>query len=287
LKTGFVIEKIDGKTTKELLAPVEASFTKRTLPEAQKRIYRERILMNYFGGNTETKSKIEVLDGKNQRQVLEVTRTERKNEMSQAMGNFPAQEVIFESKRLESNIGYIRFNMWVIPQMPKLREAIRSMKDAKGIIFDLRGNPGGVGGMATGIAGLLVKEQTSLGSMKSRSNEMKFIVYPQAEIYDGKIVILTDYGTGSTSEVFAAGLQEIGRAKVIGETSAGAVLPSVFDKLPTGAIFQYAISDYKSPKNILIENRGVIPDTEIKLTRQTLLAGRDIQIEEAIKQIKK
>jgi hypothetical protein len=48
LKTGFVIEKIDGKTTRELLAPVEASFAKRTLPEAQKRIYRERILMNYF-----------------------------------------------------------------------------------------------------------------------------------------------------------------------------------------------------------------------------------------------
>ena len=287
LKTGFVIEKIDGKTTKELLAPLEASFAKRILPEAHKRIYRDRILMNYLGGNIETKSKIEVLNGKNQRQIFEVPRSERKNEMSPAMGNFPPQEVIFEAKRLENNIGYIRFNMWVIPQMPKLREAIRSMKDTDGIIFDLRGNPGGVGGMAPGIAGLLVKEQISLGSMKSRSNEIKFIVYPQADIYEGKIIILTDYGTGSTSEIFAAGMQEIGRAKAVGETTAGAVLPSVFDKLPTGAIFQYAISDYKSPKNILIENRGVIPDTEIKLTRQTLLDGRDVQLEEAIKQIKK
>jgi len=82
-------------------------------------------------------------------------------------------------------------------------------------------------------------------------------------------------------------MQEIGRAKIIGETSAGGVLPSVFDTLPTDAIFQYAISDYKSPKNILIENRGVIPDTEIKLSCQALLDGRDVQIEEAIKQIKK
>lgn len=286
LKTGFVIEKIDGKTTKEILAPLEASFEKRILPEAQKRIYRDRILLNALGGNVETKSKIEVLNGKNQRQTFDVARIERKNEMSPAMGNFPPQEVIFEAKRLADNIGYIRFNMWLIPQMPKLREAIRSMKETDGIIFDLRGNPGGVGGMAPGIAGLLVKEQTSLGSMKNRSSETKFIVYPQADVYDGKIVVVTDYGTGSTSEIFAAGMQEIGRARVIGETSAGAVLPSVFEKLPTGAMFQYAIADYKSPKSILIENRGVIPDTEVKLTRQTLLDGRDLQIEEAIKQIK-
>ncbi len=85
--------------------------------------------------------------------------------------------------------------------------------------------------------------------MKGRDNETKFIVYPQTNIYDGKIVILTDYGSASTSEIFAAGMQEIGRAKVIGEKSAGAVLPSVFEKLPNGATFQYVISDYKSPKN--------------------------------------
>jgi carboxyl-terminal processing protease len=207
--------------------------------------------------------------------------------MSEALGNFPPQAVVFESKIFDaSNVGYIRFNMWVMPQMAKIREAASQMKTTDGIIFDLRGNPGGVGGMAPGIAGLLVAEQTSLGSMKSRASEQKFVVYPQATPYAGKIVILIDYGSASTSEVFAAGMQEIGRATVVGERSAGAVLPSIFDTLPTGAIFQYVISDYKSPKNILIENRGVIPDAEIKLTRRTLLDGRDVQIEEAVRQIK-
>ena len=286
LKTGFVIEKIDGKTVPELLAPLEKSFANRPLPEAQKKIHRERTLLSFFGGKVETKARIEVSNGKNQRQVFDVARVEHKGEMSQALGNFPPQEVVFKTKRLENGIGYIRFNMWIIPQMPKIREAIRLMKDADGIIFDVRGNPGGIAGMAPGVAGLLVKKQTSLGSMTGRDSEIKFIVYPQADVYEGKIVIIADYGTGSTSEIFAAGMQEIGRAKVVGERSAGAVLPSLFDTLPTGAIFQYAISDYKSPKSILIENRGVIPDTEIKLTRQTLLDGRDVQIEEAIKQIK-
>ncbi len=286
LKTGFVVERVDGKTVVEQLASLEDSMSKRGLPEAQKRLYRERVLSSIINGKAATKAKIEISDGKNQTQTFDVPRVERKSEMSAAVGNFPAQEVIFEAKRLPDNIGYIRFNIWVIPQMPKIREAIRSMKDTSGIVIDLRGNPGGIGGMAPGIAGLLVKEQTSLGSMKSRDNETKFIVYPQANTYQGKVIVLTDYGSGSTSEIFAAGLQEIGRAKVVGETSAGAVLPSVFVKLPTGATFQYVISDYKSPKNILLENRGVIPDTEIKLTRESLLEGRDLQLEEAIKQIK-
>ena len=48
-------------------------------------------------------------------------------------------------------------------------------------------------------------------------------------------------------------------------------------------MFQYAISDYRSPKNILIEGRGVIPDIEAKQTRKALLEGRDAQLDAAVK----
>ncbi len=158
LKTGFVVERVDGKTVAELLAPLDTSLMKRGLPEAQKRLYREGVLSSIINGKAATKAKIEILDDKKQTQTFDVPRVEHKGEMSLAVGNFPAQEVVFEAKRLADNIGYIRFNIWVIPQMPKIREAIRSMKDTSGIVIDLRGNPGGIGGMAPGIAGLLVKE---------------------------------------------------------------------------------------------------------------------------------
>ncbi|MCY7375616.1 MAG: hypothetical protein LH472_06550 [Pyrinomonadaceae bacterium] len=287
IKTGFIIKKVNGKTVDELLAPLEKSFAKRNLPEAQKNIYREYVLSSFIDGDTATKAKIEALNDKNQPQIFEAARIEQKGEVSAAVGNFPPQEVIFESKMLENNVGYIRFNIWVVPQMPKIREAIRQLKDADGIVFDLRGNPGGIGGMAPGIAGFLSDKQMSLGTMKSRENETKFIAYPQTAPYSGKVVIITDGGSASTSEVFAAGMQENARAIVVGERSAGQILVSIFDTLPTGAIFQYAISDYKSPKNILIEGRGVVPDVEVKTTRQTLLEGRDAQLEEAVKQITK
>ncbi len=285
LKTGFVIQKIDGRTINELLAPLERSMSERAENESIKKIYREHTVAYHLEGKPASIVRIEVLDAKSKPQTFGIARYAAKTEMSQAVGNFPAQEVVFEAKRLDEGVGYIRFNMWVIPQMPKIRQAIRDFSDAKGIVFDLRGNPGGIGGMAPGVAGLLMNEQVSLGSMKSREMEQKFIVYPQSDPFLGKIVILTDYATGSTSEIFAAGLQDLSRAVVIGERSTGAVLPSIFDTLPTGAIFQYAISDYKSPKNVLIEGRGVIPDREVRQTREALLEGRDLPLETALEQI--
>ncbi len=287
LKNGFIIEKIDGKTAGEIIAPLDEKLAKHHYTEPKKMLYRERTLMAAISGKAKSSVNIEAVDEKNEKRVYHVERIEYAGEMSPPMGNFPSQQVIFESKMLAENIGYIRFNVWVIPQMAKLREAIVSMKNARGIIFDLRGNPGGVGGMANGIAGLLYDKPDSLGTMKYRSGEMNFNIYPQAGAFTGKVIIITDYASASTSEVFAAGMQETGRAEIIGETTAGAVLPSVFEKLPNGALFQYAIADYKSPNKILIEGRGVIPDKEIKLTRKTLLENRDLQIEAAVGEITK
>ena len=63
----------------------------------------------------------------------------------------------------------------------------------------------------------------------------------------------------------------------------GAALPSIFQKLPTGALFQFAIADFKTPKGVLIEGRGVIPDLEIRWNRKALLSGHDSQLDAAIK----
>ncbi|MEO6391875.1 MAG: S41 family peptidase, partial [Pyrinomonadaceae bacterium] len=79
---------------------------------------------------------------------------------------------------------------------------------------------------------------------------------------------------------------ETKRALVVGERTAGAALPSVFEKLPTGAVFQYAVGDFKTPSGVLIEGRGVIPDKPVQLTRESLLAGKDAQLDAAVLQVK-
>ena len=288
LITGYAISKIGDKTVSQILAPLEKAMTENKYNERVKNIYRERAIQSYLDGKVGTTIKLEVLNAADEPQTFDLAPVVAGGEMSEAFGNFPPQKVVFEARRLDrGDIGYIRFNIWVIPQMAKIRRALADFADTKGIIFDLRGNPGGIGGLASGVAGLLSSKRISLGTMHSRGGDQNFAVFPQANPYTGKVVILSDYGTGSTSEVFAAGLQDDKRALVVGETSAGAVLPSVFALLPTGAIFQYAVSDYKSPSNVLIEGRGVTPDIKVEQTREALLEGHDAPLEAAVKAILK
>ena len=287
LKPGMILESIDGERITGLLKPLEESLAERQLTEASKRLYRERFLEERMRGPLGSKVSLSFSDGNGHSISDEFSRRKFAGELSQRLGNFPPQPVVFESKMLDGNIGYFRFNMWVVPQMPKIREALKEFAGAEGIIIDLRGNPGGLGAMANGLAGLMITDQASLGSMPSRSGKMEFIAYPQTDPFLGPVVIIVDHGSGSTSEVFAAGMQETGRAVVVGDTTAGAVLPSVFEKLPTGATFQYAVSDYRSPRSVLIEGRGVLPDTKVLLDREMLLDGKDSQLEKALEIIKR
>lgn len=287
IKPGFILNKVDGKLISVTLKPLQESLVRRGSTEMMRRVYQERTAEALLSGKAGSNVILEFLDGEDRAVTAELSRVKYAGEMSQPVGHFPKQKVIFESRLLPENVGYIRFNMWVIPQAAKIRAAFREFADADGIIFDLRGNPGGVGGLAGGVAGLLSDKQISLGTMTSRAGSMSLLGYPQPDPFKGKVVVLTDHGSASTSEMFAAGIQENGRGTVVGETSAGAILLSVFDPLPTGYMFQYAISDYKSPKNVLIEGRGVKPDREVILTRESLLAGRDIQLEAAVREIRK
>lgn len=286
IKPGFVIISAGGRILAELLRPLRESLEKRTMGDGIRRVYIERSVEAILSGRAGTSVPVELTDDKGKTFKADLLRNKFEGEMSQPVGSFPKQQVIFESRLLPENIGYIKFNMWTIPQLAKIRTAIREFSKADGIIFDLRGNPGGIGGLAAGTAGLISDKQFSLGSMNSRSGVMNLVGYPQKEPYLGKVVVIIDHGSASTSEMFAAGIQESGRGKLVGEQSAGAILLSVFDPLPTGYIFQYAISDYRSPKNVLIEGLGVKPDVEAIPTGRSLLEGKDVQLDAAIRTIK-
>ncbi|GIU81571.1 MAG: hypothetical protein KatS3mg006_0635 [Pyrinomonadaceae bacterium] len=285
LKAGYIIEAINGKSVDELSRKLEEHLKEIRANDRLKSFYVEVLLVNLTYGEAGTKVEFKVLDEKNERRVFPVERYLKTVDFSQPVGHFPPQPVLFEAKRLEGNIGYIRFNMWTIPQAQNLRRSLKDFADTEGIIFDLRDNPGGIVGIALGLAGLLTENKMPFGKMKGRHNELELFAYPQPNPYLGKVVILIDYATGSTSEIFSAVLQENGRAKIVGEQSAGVALTSVIETLPTGALFQYAIMDYKTPQNKTIEGIGVKPDIEVFQTRQALLNGEDLPLKEAIKVI--
>jgi len=171
--------------------------------------------------------------------------------------------------------------------MGQFGQTVQDCAKCDGLVIDLRGNPGGIGAMAMGMAGFLTdKPDQRLGTMYMRGATLKFVINPRAGAYTGPVAILVDRLSASTSEIFAGGLQDIGRARVFGERTAGAALPSVFARLPNGDGFQYAVANYISEGGQALEAHGVTPDVEVKLTRQGLLAGHDAVLEAALEWIR-
>ncbi len=278
LRPGFVLRRVGDQEVSELLRRFSMSWE----PEVRRRARVAQAVLALLEGEAGTWVRLQYVDGRSRLREVQLQRERAAWEWSERFGNFPPMPMTFEARRM-GDVGYIRFSPFVVGLMERIRAAIREFASAPALIFDLRGNPGGIGAMAAGIAGMLCETPTTLGTMTLRSGHLNLAVFPQPNPYRGLVVILVDGHTGSTAEIFAAGLQEMGRALVVGERSAGAALPSLFERLPTGALFQYAVADFQTPKGILIEGRGVIPDVEVRLTRRALLKGRDPQLEAALR----
>ena len=206
-----------------------------------------------------------------------------------AFGNLPAQHVWFENKKYDST-AYIRFNFFLdLPRvMASFQHTVEDCKTCDGLIIDLRGNPGGIGGMAMGMAGFLVdKPNQRLGTMYLRDTTLNFVVNPRADVFSGSVAVLVDGCSASTSEIFAGGLKDLGRARIFGTHTAAAALPSAFERLPNGDGFQYAVANYISEGGQPLEGLGVTPDEVVELTRTALLAGHDAVVDAALTWIRR
>jgi len=206
------------------------------------------------------------------------------------LGSFPPIPFRYESRRIGPDVGYIAFTAFVDPVGLSRAFAadLRAFEHTAGVIIDLRNNPGGLGALAMGLGGRLVsRPNQSLGTMITRDTELRFVLSPQPSPYQGLVAVLIDGTSGSASEILAAGLQALGRARVFGRPSAGAALPSVFERLPNGDGFQYAIAGYTTADGRTLEGRGVEPDELVPLSREALLAGQDPVIEAAVDWIRR
>ncbi len=185
------------------------------------------------------------------------------------------------------DIGVLAFNLFlsegVLPRVQSAIDGFRTRK-TRAVVIDLRGNPGGQGAVAIPIAARLTDRAITLGTLQFREFNQVFTATPPLGVkpFTGALVIITDEGTASTAEIFAAGLKEAGRAVVVGDTSLGAVLPSQVEALPGGAVIQYVVADFRTPKGVLLEGRGVQPDRRVVETRSALLTGRDPVLDAAL-----
>ena len=286
LRPGYVLRSIDGWPVRTLIAWLrEESLTQPGL----KHMLAASIVLNYLNGAPGSEVCLRFADARGVVRHADVQRAKLRGEMSPGFHAFPPQFVEFESRRLRDGAGYIRFSLFEPSVVGKFCESLREMADAPGLVIDLRGNRGGFLGVVYGMAGLLGLhspllgfDSPAIGSMRTRAGTQDIRVFTQKNAYRGRVVFLLDGESQSASEMLASGLQEIGRATVVGTRSAGATLPSAARELPTGAILQYAIADFITPLGRTLEGHGVEPDVVVALDRRSLLAGRDPQLEAAV-----
>lgn len=239
-------------------------------------------------GDPGTAVPITFVDEHDQSHVIRVPVEANRGEMV-TFGNLPAMPVITESMILDvqtldsmgfeahegAKIGVIRFNCWMVPIMQPIAAAIESFRSqaVDAVIIDLRGNPGGIGGLSMGVGGHFLKEPTNLGTMKNRFGEMNFNTNPQTISQSGELVspldmplyILIDSMSASTSEIFAGGMSEAGRATIVGRRSPGMALPAMAIDLPNGDVFYCATASFKLPSGTNVEGLGITPDLVIDL----------------------
>ena len=280
LKTGFIVEKINGVSLIELLKKLELYYSKT--PNISKHLPSEigNILLD---GEKDSLVAVECVDGQGARQDFKVAREASLGTTISIGKNFPEQYLKFQTVAVGDDVGLIKFNVFALPVVEKFCRALTEFKNKKAIIIDLRGNGGGILGTLIALGGMLTDDSIDLGTSIYKVGRENLQAHSKAKNYAGKIVFLVDGQTISAAEIFAAALKENNRAVVVGEKTAGEALPAISLALPTKAVFYYPIANYLTHNGTSIEGKGLEPDITISLDRASLLAGTDAQLAAALK----
>ncbi len=201
---------------------------------------------------------------------------------------------LVSTRLLPSGLAYLRIKMFDERAAKLARTELKKERSAPGVVLDLRGNPGGNFRGVLQIADDFLASKVSFGRVVARSGRPPSLVlrmfgvpaelqagHPGRQIYAGPVVILINEGSGSGAELFAAGMQENGRAIIIGRQSCGCVLGSVGHKVKGGGevdISEFAIVTGKGKR---LEGTGVIPDVSVPLTRSSLREHQDATLQKA------
>ena len=235
-----------------------------------------------------------LFDGPSDKPVAIVVRgTDRREKRLQLTRELRAQAPEFQSRMEGSGIAVVRFNVFTTDVAAAFVEALKDdLKDARGLVIDLRENGGGETEAMTDIASLFLRPALPLGRFTDREGRIRLEPYTRDRLFSiaddsgsfaGPVVVLTSPRTASASEVFAAALRERGRATIVGEATCGCVLGiKRRHTLPDGGLLDISEMDFRTARGRRLEGAGVEPDERIVLTRRDIQRGRDVAFERGL-----
>jgi carboxyl-terminal processing protease len=285
IEPGMVVLRVNDTPIAERLAEIE----KKRLPSSTERATRWFIYNRVFAGPVDTSLKVALQRGDGS--VFEVS---LRRQIYSA-----APEVT--THVLPSGNVYIRFDGFQHPITREFRRALQKFHDAPGLILDLRRNGGGDLAVLLPIAGYFFGKKTLFAKDSTRTGKplssyvglfklplQLYVGRPGEQIYSGPVVILVDAHSASSSEVFAAGMQDTLRARVIGSQSCGCVLGIAKPRvLKGGGVLEMSEVLWFSPKGRKLEGTGITPDKIVTPSVADLQRRRDPALAEADKSLVK
>lgn len=176
------------------------------------------------------------------------------------------ETVQVSGKMLDGGISYIRISMFEGHCAEQLKTALDNAKNsgAKGIIFDVRNNPGGALDIITNCVDQILDEGIIL-TVRDKNGKENVYKAKDKEKIDLPIVILTNAQTASAAEVFTSSLHDNGKAYTVGTKTYGkGVVQTIFD-LGDKSIAKITTAKYFTPKNVCIDKIGLEPDKKVEL----------------------
>lgn len=174
---------------------------------------------------------------------------------------------------LEGEIGYIRLTSFNEQTDPGLRKAFQDLKQKaggtlRGIILDLRNNPGGLLDQAVAVSNDFVEQGEIVSTRSRHPEESQRWNAKAADITNGlPVVVLINGGSASASEIVAGALQDHRRAVLVGTRSFGKGSVQTVMPLPGNGAMRLTTARYYTPSGRSIQGLGITPDVEVAASR--------------------
>ncbi len=172
---------------------------------------------------------------------------------------------------LPNQIGYLAIsdfaNQKLSEQMMVALAELKT-KNIKGLVLDLRNNPGGLVDQVQQVTDLFLKTgDIFIVRDRNKKVRVEYAAHPQAQDYLGPLVVLVNGSSASASEIMTAALKENGRAKIVGEKTFGKGVANVPTQLSDGGQLMIPFEEWLTPKRNSIYKLGVTPDVSLLDTR--------------------
>ncbi len=202
-------------------------------------------------------------------------------------GKIEIKSVVYEKK--EGGIAYLRINKFAEDTALEFDRLSSQMiaDNTKGIVLDLRNNPGGFLTKAVEITSKFVKRGEPIVYEENREGKRKPYKAQGGEIFiQIPVVVIINEGSASASEIMAGALRDLRKAVLIGKKSFGKGSVQQLEPLSGGSSIKITIAKWLTPSGHSIHEVGLSPDKEVDFTEKDFLNKEDPQLKEAMKEIK-